>query len=312
MGLAPCATVQSVKPETIKRSSANASAGHINAARPAQSIPQGLKPQVLCGSSGTAKAVPFQSLIYATGYRTARRLLPGLSAKDGFTQHPFDIEFGVRTSGLIAGRHLKSGHLHDRHVTAYYGVAPSVFHALIRRWRRSSSGAAMDETTFVDLGAGMGRAVLLASELGFKAVVGVELHPKLAQIARKNVNLWRSAGRSRSPTRIVEGDAVEFPLPAGAVLVFLFNPFGAAVLRRLLKGWRGDLGGRGKGLDLIYVNNEQERVLESEPGWTRLFHGNVRRSKADAIADHKIMANQPEGEYASSNWEDCSIWRMGC
>jgi hypothetical protein len=35
----------------------------------------------------------------------------------------------------------------------------------------------------------------------------------------------------------------------------------------------------------------------------------VSRSRADAIADHKILANQPEGEYAASNWEDCSVWR---
>jgi SAM-dependent methyltransferase len=241
---------------------------------------------------------------------SARRLLPGLSVKDGFTRHPFDVEFGVRTSGLIAGRHLKSGHPHDRHVTAYYGVAPSVFHSLIRRWQRSRPVAAIDETTFVDLGAGMGRAVLLASELGFKRVVGVELHPTLAGIARKNVCLWRAAGRERSRMRIVEGDAVEFPLPAGPVLVFLFNPFGASVLRRLLNGWRKALAGRTKRLDLIYVNNEQEGVLESEHGWTRLYLGKVRRSKVDAIADHKIMANQPEGEYASSNWEDCSMWRL--
>src|ERR1022692_3959149 len=63
--------------------------------------------------------------------KTARRLLPGLSVKDGFTRHPFDVEFGVRTSGLVAGRNLKSGNPNDRHVTAYYGVAPSVFHSLI-------------------------------------------------------------------------------------------------------------------------------------------------------------------------------------
>jgi len=65
-------------------------------------------------------------------------------------------------------------------------------------------------------------------------------------------------------------------------------------------------------LDILYVNNEQESVLEMTRGCRRLFLGKVRRSEADAIADHKIMANQPEGEYASSNWEDCSIWRMGC
>jgi SAM-dependent methyltransferase len=241
--------------------------------------------------------------------RGRRRLLPGLSVKDGFTLHPFDAEFGVRTSGLVAGRNLKSGHRHDRHTTAYFGVAPSVFYALVRRWKRSGPAARMEETTFVDLGAGMGRAVLLASELRFKAVVGVELHPLLAGIARKNVRAWRAAGRERAKSRIVEGDAVEFPLPEGPVVIFLFNPFAAPVLRALLKGWRKKLAGRAEALDLLYVNNEQERVLESERGWNRLFLGRVRRSKADAIADHKIMANQPDGEYVSSNWEDCSIWR---
>ena len=240
---------------------------------------------------------------------STRRLLPGLSVKDGFTQHPFDAQFGVRTSGLVAGRHLKSGHRHDRHATAYYGVAPSVLRALVKRWQKLSS-APIAETTFVDLGAGMGRAVLLASKLRFKAVVGVELHPTLARIARKNVALWSTTERGKASTRIVEKDAVEFALPPGPVVIFLFNPFGAAVLSRLLKSWRIAQPQCSDPLYILYVNNEQEGVLETERrhGWTRLFLGKVPRSKADAIADHKIMANQPEGEYASSNWEDCSIW----
>jgi SAM-dependent methyltransferase len=239
----------------------------------------------------------------------SRKLLPGLSVKDGFTRHPFDVEFGVRTSGLVAGRHLKSGHKHDRHATAYYGVAPSVLQSLLRRWRRTGPGAPMSETTFVDLGAGMGRAVLLASELEFKAVVGVELHPTLAAIARKNLRLWRAAGREHAPMSTVEADAVDFTLPDGPAAIFLFNPFAAAVLRRLLRKWRKSLVRRPQAVDILYVNNEQEGVLERERGWSRLFLGKVRRSKIDAIADHRIMANQPEGEYASSNWEDCSIWR---
>jgi SAM-dependent methyltransferase len=237
------------------------------------------------------------------------RLLPGLSVKDGLTIHPFDTEFGVRTSGLVAGRHLTTGHRHDRHATAYFGVAPSVFRSLVRRWRRTVPAARVGETTFVDLGAGMGRAMLLASEIGFRSVIGVELHAGLARIARRNLKAWRAKGRERSRMRVVESDAVEFGLPDGPLVILLFNPFGAAVLRRLLKAWKKELAGRERQVDILYVNPEQEAVLESERGWTRQFGGKVRRSKEDAIADHKIMANQPEGEYASANYEDCSIWR---
>jgi hypothetical protein len=57
------------------------------------------------------------------------------------------------------------------------------------------------------------------------------------------------------------------------------------------------------------VNHEQEHVIECQSGFTRLFVGQIRRSRADSIVDHKIMANQPDGEYASANYEDCSIWR---
>jgi SAM-dependent methyltransferase len=236
--------------------------------------------------------------------------------KDGLTRHPFDVEFGVRTSGLVAGRNLKSGHRHDRHSTAYYGVAPSVFQALIRKWLKSKPLAPMDEFTFVDVGAGMGRAVLLAAEMPFRAVVGVELHPTLAGIARKNAAVWRKTGRARAPIRIVCGDAVEFQWPAGPCLAFLFNPFGETVMRRMVKVWKKSFAGRGGELDILYVNNEQEWVLEGR-GWAghgglnRLFQGEVKRSRADAIADHKILANQPDGEYASSNVEDCSMWRVG-
>jgi SAM-dependent methyltransferase len=240
---------------------------------------------------------------------TRPRALPGMKVGDGFTRHPFDVEFGVRTSGLIAGRHLKSGHRHDRHATAYFGVAPSVFHGLVRRWRRTRPVAPLEEYTFVDVGAGMGRAVLLGAELPFKAVVGVELHPGLAGIARKNLTVWRKAGRASAPMKMICGDAVEFEWPEGPCVAFLFNPFGEVVMRRFARAVAKSFRKRGGELDLLYVNNEQEWVLERQTGFERQFLGQVPRSRADAIADYRIMANQPEGEYAASNWENCSIWR---
>jgi hypothetical protein len=235
------------------------------------------------------------------------RLLPGLSVKDGFMRHPFDLEFGVRTSGLVAGRDLKSGHKSDRHNTAYFGVAPSVFREMIVRWRRLKPAAAIDEFTFVDMGAGMGRAMLLAAGFPFRAVLGVELNPTLARIGRRNMALWRAAGRARAPMRMMCRDALEYNLPAGPCVVFLFNPFGAPMLRKLLGKWSAAM--REGQLDILYVNNEQGAVLDAKKDFARLFKGEVRRSRADAIADHRIMANQPEGEYAVTNWEDCAIYR---
>jgi hypothetical protein len=80
-------------------------------------------------------------------------------------------------------------------------------------------------------------------------------------------------------------------------------------MRRLLAAWSRSLAGRAGQLDLIYVNNEQEHVLERQAGFSRLFLGKVCRSRADAVADSRILFNQPEGEYAYSSYEDCSMWR---
>lgn len=241
--------------------------------------------------------------------KTKPRLLPGLAVKDGLIRHPFDLEFGVRTSGLVAGRNLNAGCRNDRHVTAYYAVAPSVFQGIIVRWRRCPAAAPIDAYTFVDLGAGMGRAMLLASTYPFRAVVGVEMHPALARIGRRNMALWRAIGRARVLMRMHCRDAAEFPLPAGPCVAFLFNPFAAPVLRRLLRAWARSRAARSGQLDILYVNDEQKSVLQREPGFTRLFRGPIRRSHADAVADRTILKRQPGAEYAATLWEDCSIYR---
>jgi SAM-dependent methyltransferase len=238
-----------------------------------------------------------------------KRRLPGLSAKDGLIRHPFDLEFGVRTSGLVAGRHLGAGHRHDRHITAYYAVAPSLMRAMIVRWRRCRPVAPMDEYTFIDFGAGMGRAVLLAAEYRFRAVIGIELQPTLARIARRNMAVWRAEGRAVTPMRMVCRDAAEFVLPDGPCVAFLFNPFGAPVLRKVLRAWIVQLEGRANQVDILYMNDEQRNVLRREPGLERLYRGQIRRSHADAVTDRRILRSQPGREYAAPGWEDASIYR---
>ena len=235
--------------------------------------------------------------------------LPRLTKDEGYTLHPFDVENGVRTSGIIPGRFLKSGHRHDQHSTAYFGVAPSVFRGLLREWLKCKPCTPVEEFVFVDAGAGMGRAMLLASEFPFRKIEGIELNPLLAGIARRNAAKWKTAGRARGKMRVTCGDAVEFSYPKGPCLVFLFNPFGASVMRRLLARLAATFADQPGELDLLYVNREQEHVFEGQRGFVRLFLGEVKRSRADGIADHRIMANQPDGEYEASNSEDCSIWR---
>lgn len=85
------------------------------------------------------------------------------------------------------------------------------------------------DATFVDLGAGMGRVMLLAARRPFRQVVGVEVSPALVEIARENLAGARDALRVVRDVRVVRADAAAYALPPGNLVVYLYNPFHGAV-----------------------------------------------------------------------------------
>jgi SAM-dependent methyltransferase len=201
-------------------------------------------------------------------------------------RHPFDERYGVETSGLIGGGDLATGHEHDVFITAYAGIAPSRFQAAMERWRAELGGVRVEECSFVDLGCGKGRALLLGGELPFREAVGVELNPGLAEIAERNVAAWVAAGRARCPVRVVVGDATELELPDGPCVVFLYNSFAEPLVRRVaerLAARANDERGKRR-VDLIYQNAEFGAVFV-EWGWREVWRGSLPLSEEDAAAD---------------------------
>ena len=190
-----------------------------------------------------------------------------------FPIHPFDEMHGVDTSGLVPAAHLTTGHPNDEHVTAYYGVAPSILRTLVEQWRETLPPYPPARYSFVDIGAGKGRAMLVASELGFRKVIGIELNPAMAAIARKNVELWRegheedATAPKLAPMEVREQDALELKFPRTPTLVFLFHPFDAPVLRLLLRRVEAQFAKRPGTLDILYVNAECADVLDRHPAF---------------------------------------------
>ena len=242
-----------------------------------------------------------------------------------FPVHPFDQAHGVDTSGLVPAKHLTTGHAHDEHVTAYYGVAPSILRALIARWRETVPPHPISSYTFLDIGCGKGRALLVASELHFRGVVGIELNPNLAAVARANVEAWKGSHAADStapllaPIEILEQDALELTLPATPTLIFLFHPFEAPLLRKLLRRIETQIAENTKlaplnrssastpAVDILYVNAECASVLDRNPAFKRLFIGQVPMSPEDHAADLEAIAQQKE--YGSTGDEECAIYR---
>ena len=95
----------------------------------------------------------------------------------------FEARWGLRTSGSIAGRQL--GHGGDQ-----FGYQPIDHRSLQLALNALSIDA---DDVFVDIGCGLGRAVVLAARRPFRRVLGVEYSPSLAEAACRNVRRCAAA-----------------------------------------------------------------------------------------------------------------------
>ncbi|MGH9451601.1 MAG: class I SAM-dependent methyltransferase [Terriglobia bacterium] len=78
--------------------------------------------------------------------------------------------------------------------------------------------------TYIDLGCGKGRTLVLAANWGFRRVIGVDLSEPMAAAAESNVAKSGAAG-----VEIVRGNAGEYQFPDGPLVLFLYNPFWSKV-----------------------------------------------------------------------------------
>jgi hypothetical protein len=224
-------------------------------------------------------------------------------------QHPFDRQHGTDTGSLIPGDDLATGHRHDRHITAYHGAAPSLFRKLMRRWQPLAQQP-MESINFIDIGAGKGRAMLLAAEMPFRRIIGVELHPALAAAARTNIETFQ-ATHTTPPMRLNEADVMQLRMPVGPCLLFLFNPFDIVLMDRFLDRIAGQFKNRPGELDLLYVNDEQRELLQSHHRqFEELWRGRIHLSHEDREADKAIISHDADGLYVTTGYEDCGIWRL--
>lgn len=121
--------------------------------------------------------------------------------------------------------------------------------------------------TFVDIGAGLGRVVLLASARRFRQVVGVEVSPALCETARDNVVRWRRTHEDLAckDIRIVHADAASFRFPAGDLVVYLYNPFGEATVTRLAERLANEARGN---CFVLYHTPVHRSVFDDHPRFT--------------------------------------------
>jgi SAM-dependent methyltransferase len=161
------------------------------------------------------------------------------------------------TSGTVGWRERLLGLF----LSPYQPTEPTLFREMM-----ASLPVAFDEFTFVDLGSGKGRTLLMASDYAFKKIIGIEIIPELHQIAQENLAKYKSESQRCFALEAICGDAAEFVFPAEPLVLYLFNPLPESGLRRVIANLAQSLIVHPRPAYVLYHNPLLEAVLGGSGG----------------------------------------------
>jgi hypothetical protein len=117
------------------------------------------------------------------------------------------------------------------------------------------------EFTFIDIGSGKGRALLMAADYPFRCILGVELLPDLHRVAEENIGKYKSDSQLCFAIDCVRGDAGEFAFPPEPAVLYLFNPLPESGLVKMVSNLEHSLRKHPRAVFVIYHNPLLESVL---------------------------------------------------
>ncbi len=172
-----------------------------------------------------------------------------------FGDMDYDWDYRVNTtSGTVSWRERLLGHFHS----AYQPTDPTAFRGMM-----NLLPIAAEDFTFIDLGSGKGRTLLLASEYAFQRILGIELLPELHRAAEENIRAYCEARHPPSPIESILMDACEFEFPSTPLVVYLFHPLPLAGLERVIQNLDESLQGLPRDVWVVYHNPVFEKTVSA-------------------------------------------------
>ncbi len=113
------------------------------------------------------------------------------------------------------------------------------------------------EQHFVDIGAGAGKGMILAAEYGFRKARGVELVGELCEIAKGNIQRFRTQ-YPQTEFQLEHGDALEFAFHPNDGFFLMNDPFSEEVFRPFLDRLQNFYAS--KPITLVYKNNALRQI----------------------------------------------------
>ncbi len=197
------------------------------------------------------------SAVYLGGqvWEFARDSMPD-RRRSRFGDIDYDCDFGVDTTWARLPLGVRLREIFTERL--YQPTFPDEFSEMMQHLARVD----FSEYTFIDLGSGKGRVLLLAAMYPFAEVIGVEVQQELHKIAEENIARFDVPGQQCRELHSVCMDAREYEFPQTPILLYLFNPFPAYVMERVLENLKRSFEQHPRPLIVIYNAPWEKQVFE--------------------------------------------------
>src|SRR5580693_5378051 len=164
----------------------------------------------------------------------------------------FDWDYRVDTTGATIGwRDRLLGHFHS----PYQPTEPALFREMIANLKID-----FQEFTFIDIGAGKGRTLLMAADYPFRRILGIELLPVLYRVSQKNLSSYKSDSQQCFAVEAMCEDARGFVFPIEPLVLYLFNPLPEAGMIDVMDNLVHSLSQYPRVVYLLYRNPMFENI----------------------------------------------------
>jgi len=152
-----------------------------------------------------------------------------------------DYRLGIHTLSLAAFHSPDRYNNHPYQPTSYLD-----FLGILEFLKTETAGG-----VFLDLGCGKGRLLALAARQPFRKIIGVDISDKLCARAERNLRRLRGTLQCQD-FEVIKCDAADYEVPPEVTVIFLFNPFGAPVIARVVENIKKSLIATPRKLVIIY------------------------------------------------------------
>lgn len=195
--------------------------------------------------------------------KKALRRLPGIrvvsSVRSALRAHWFDWRHHVKTCGDNDLRQLTVVGENASHAIPYIPTTPRTGRHILRNLPVRD----YSNYTFIDIGSGKGRILLLAAELPFRRIIGIEFASDLHALAQKNVKTYRNPDQVCFQIEPVNIDATQYEFPLEPLLIYFFYPFDQSVMEPVIQNLNRSLVEHPRDVILVYHNPVLYEVVES-------------------------------------------------